>query len=153
MKLSPRSPRDFWSGLIFMAFGLGFAWVAHDYPMGSTRRMGPGMFPFALALILAGLGAIVLLRSLLVVGEPIGRLNLKGLFLVTAGALLFGLLIEKAGLVAAVAAAVITSSIASVHFSARRAVISAVVLVVFSAVVFVYAVGLPVKLFGPWLGF
>lgn len=151
MNLAPRSPRDFWSGLAFVAFGLAFAWLASGYPMGTTRRMGPGMFPFALGLILAGLGLIVLLRSLLASGAPVGQLNVKGLLLVTGAALLFGFLIDRAGLVAAVAAAVVVAAAASVHFRAAQAAMAAAALAAFSVLIFIYAVGLPIKLVGPWL--
>lgn len=151
--MTPRSPRDFWSGLVFIVSGLAFAWLARHYPMGTTRRMGPGMFPFALGLILAGLGTIVIVRSFLTVGAPVGRLNLKGLVLITLAAVLFGLLIEKAGLLAAVATAVLVAAAASVHVRLTRAVLSAVALATFSSLVFVYAVGLPLKLVGPWLRF
>jgi hypothetical protein len=152
MMATPRSPRDFWSGLIFIAFGLGFAWLARNYPMGTMRRMGPGMFPFALGLILAGLGAIVFVRSLLVGGAPVGRLNLKGLTLVTTAALLFGMLIDGAGLIAAVVVAVIVSAAASIYFRASTALVTAAALAAFSVVVFIYGVGLPMKLIGRWFG-
>lgn len=151
MNIAPRSPRDFWSGLVFIAFGLAFAWLSSGYAMGTTRRMGPGMFPFAIGLILAGLGLIVFLRAFAVSGPAVGRLNLKGLVLVTAAAVLFGVLIDKAGLVVAVGAAVIVAAAASVHFRMSSALVAAVALAAFATVVFVYGVGLPMKLFGPWL--
>lgn len=74
-----RNPKDFWAGLMFMAFGLFFMVVAlgtpefvdkfwgekliPGYQMGSSVRMGPAYFPVVLGGILAVLGAIVFLRS------------------------------------------------------------------------------------------
>lgn len=55
--------KDFWAGLMFMAFGLGFMFVARDYAMGTAVRMGPAYFPMVLGGILAVLGGIVLLRG------------------------------------------------------------------------------------------
>ncbi|HYG44796.1 MAG TPA: tripartite tricarboxylate transporter TctB family protein, partial [Bordetella sp.] len=43
-----RNRQDFWSGVMFIALGLGFAWKAASYQMGTAARMGPGYFPFAL---------------------------------------------------------------------------------------------------------
>jgi hypothetical protein len=40
-----KSQRDFWSGLMFVAVGIGFAWGATNYSFGSSARPGPGYFP------------------------------------------------------------------------------------------------------------
>jgi len=74
-----RNPKDFWAGLMFMAFGLSFMIIAlgtpefidrlwgerliPGYQMGSAVRMGPAYFPIVLGGILAVLGAVVLFRS------------------------------------------------------------------------------------------
>jgi len=57
------SGRDFWAGLMFMAFGLGFLIVARNYAMGNAVRMGPSYFPTMLGGILAVLGAIIFFRA------------------------------------------------------------------------------------------
>ncbi len=59
-----RNRQDFWSGMMFIVLGLGFSWQASSYQMGTAARMGPGYFPFWLGLVLALLGAIVLIGSL-----------------------------------------------------------------------------------------
>ena len=41
-----RNKQDFWAGAMFVALGLGFAWGATQYQMGTSARMGPGYFPF-----------------------------------------------------------------------------------------------------------
>ncbi len=74
-----RNAKDFWAGLMFMAFGLAFMVIARGtpdfinelfgtkvipgYQMGSAVRMGPAYFPVLLGGILAALGAIVFVRS------------------------------------------------------------------------------------------
>jgi hypothetical protein len=55
--------KDFWAGLMFIAFGVGFMWVSRAYPMGTAVRMGPAYFPTVLGGILAVLGAVVFLRA------------------------------------------------------------------------------------------
>ena len=59
-----KSPKDFWSGLMFVAFGLFFlAWAIKSYQMGTAVRMGPAYFPTMLGGLMAVLGAIVLAGS------------------------------------------------------------------------------------------
>jgi len=55
--------KDFWAGLMFVAFGLAFMWKAQDYAMGTSVRMGPAYFPTVLGGLLAVLGAAVLFRA------------------------------------------------------------------------------------------
>ncbi|HTQ78156.1 MAG TPA: tripartite tricarboxylate transporter TctB family protein [Burkholderiales bacterium] len=75
-----RNPKDFWAGLMFMAFGAAFVvgalgtpafldslWggpILQGYQLGSAVRMGPAYFPAALGGILVLLGAVIFLRSL-----------------------------------------------------------------------------------------
>lgn len=60
-----KNPKDFWSGLMFMAFGLFFAiWAMTHYQMGTAVRMGPAYFPTVLGGLLAVLGLIIFASSL-----------------------------------------------------------------------------------------
>jgi hypothetical protein len=58
-----KNGKDFWAGLMFMGFGLGFMLVAQNYPMGSAVRMGPAYFPSVLGGMLAVLGGMVFFRA------------------------------------------------------------------------------------------
>lgn len=58
-----RNQKDFWAGLMFLAFGLAFAIVARNYQMGTAVRMGPAYFPTVLGGLMAVLGTIILARS------------------------------------------------------------------------------------------
>ena len=44
------SPEDFWSGVMFIGFGVARDVHRTDYPMGSAMRMGPGYFPTVIGL-------------------------------------------------------------------------------------------------------
>ena len=55
--------KDFWAGLMFIAFGLGFMIVSTNYAMGTAVRMGPAYFPTVLGGILAVLGAVIFFRA------------------------------------------------------------------------------------------
>ena len=66
-----KSPKDFWSGLMFIGSGLFFMiWAMMYYQMGTAVRMGPAYFPTVLGGLLAVLGVIILAESLMV--EPEG---------------------------------------------------------------------------------
>ena len=80
-----KSQRDFWSGLMFLAIGIGFAWGATNYNFGSSARPGPGYFPFGLGIILALIGALVLFKALTIEtegGDKIGPVAWKPLGIV-----------------------------------------------------------------------
>jgi Tripartite tricarboxylate transporter TctB family len=59
-----RSPKDFWAGLMFIAFGVFAAiWAYANYQMGTAVRMGPAYFPTVLGGLLAFLGVLVLIEA------------------------------------------------------------------------------------------
>src|SRR4051794_5997550 len=96
-----RAPKDFWSGLLCVALAAAFMVQASGYRMGSASQMGPGYFPFLLAVILAGVGAILIARSFYLAGEPVPYLHLLPLAVLVVAILAFGFLINWLGLVIA----------------------------------------------------
>lgn len=58
-----KNGKDFWAGLMFVGFGLGFMLVSFNYPMGSAMHMGPAYFPTVLGGLLVILGGVVFLRA------------------------------------------------------------------------------------------
>ena len=51
-----RSPKDFWAGILFIAFGTAAIAIAVNYPVGTAGRMGPGYFPRGLGILLILIG-------------------------------------------------------------------------------------------------
>ncbi|MCX7325423.1 MAG: hypothetical protein NTZ14_13530 [Hyphomicrobiales bacterium] len=88
------SPQDFAGGLFLIAIGLGAYWASSNLGMGTLRAMGPGMLPKSLAVIVAGLGALLLLTSFRVEGPELERWSIRGLFFVLLGSCLFALTIR-----------------------------------------------------------
>jgi hypothetical protein len=146
------NPKDFWSGVIFMAFGGAAVFIARDYPFGTTFKMGPGYFPTVLGALLALVGLLAVLRGLVRPGTAVGRFAWRELALVLAATVLFGLLFRGAGLVVAVMLLVAVSAYASRHFRWGPTVAIGVGMAVFCVLVFVKALGLPIPVFGPWFG-
>ena len=144
-----RNPQDFWSGLMFMAFGVLAVVVARDYPMGSTMRMGPGYFPTYLGVLAIIIGAVMSGRALRTEGEKIGPWGWRGLFWLSVAFAAFGFLIESAGFVLALLALIVASSLAGRDTRLLELVVLGGVLVAGSVGLFVYALELPYQLF-PW---
>jgi len=64
MSMRSINRKDFLGGGLMLLLGLGAAFQASHYELGSLRRMGPGYFPLALGVILAVTGSLILLGSL-----------------------------------------------------------------------------------------
>jgi Tripartite tricarboxylate transporter TctB family len=146
-----RAEKDFWAGMMYVALAAAFLWFGRDYRMGAAARMGPGYFPITLGWILAGFGAVSILRSLLVAGEPIGGIAWRKLAVITLSVVLFGLMLEKAGLVIALPVLVIVSAFASKDsvFDLKALAILAA-LTIFCILVFVKGLGVPMPILGSW---
>jgi hypothetical protein len=141
-----KSPSDFWCGLIFLAIGVAFMLLAREYRMGTAARIGPGYFPTLLGGVLAALGLSITLPSFLVAGEPLPRVSWRPLLMILISILVFGLLLEPAGLAVAVAAMVVVSGIADRELRLRESLALALFLVAFSIGIFVTLLGLPLNL-------
>jgi hypothetical protein len=148
-----RHPKDFWTGIIFLFFGLAAIIIGLDYPMGSAGRMGPAYFPAVLGGLLTLVGAIGVIRSFLRPGEAIGKFHLKELFLILLAVILFGFLMRKAGLVPAVLVLVLLAAYASPKFTWGPNLVLAIGLAAFAVIVFVKLLGLPMPILGPWFGY
>lgn len=147
-----RHPKDFWSGIVFLFFGLSAVFIGQDYEMGSAGRMGPAYFPTVLGGLLALIGAASLLRSFFRQGEPIGRLYWRELALVLVAVLLFGFLVRDAGLIPATLVLIMISSYAGQKFNLAKSIALAIGASLFAVGLFVKLLGLPMPMFGPWFG-
>jgi hypothetical protein len=127
-----RHPKDFFAGLIFIAFGLAAIIIGSNYSLGSAARMGPGYFPRILGILLLVLGAALSLRALKIKGEPLPRWYWKPVLIV----------VSTIGLVFA-------SSTASPEFRPKEALISGILFAALAAGVFIFGLNLQLPLW-PW---
>jgi putative tricarboxylic transport membrane protein len=141
-----RAPKDFWSGIMFIAFAAVAMLTARGYSLGSAGRMGPGYFPMLLGGALGLVGLILVARSLVIEGETIGRIRLLPLLVIALGVCLFGLTIERLGLLIALIGATAVTAFASRDSRPLEVAALALVLAMFSVAVFVLALRLPLPL-------
>ena len=147
-----KSPKDFWTGLMFIGIGLFFVIGARSYELGTAARMGPAYFPTLLGGLIAVIGGAVFVKSFWVKGEKVASFPLRLLFLVTLALLLFGYLLQVIGLVLALGLLVVISAYAGHEFSLLEALLLAAVLIVLSVLVFVKGLGQPFPLWPSFLG-
>ncbi|MEY4751035.1 MAG: hypothetical protein RIQ60_3249 [Pseudomonadota bacterium] len=142
-----KSQRDFWSGLMFVLVGFGFAWGALNYSFGSSARPGPAYFPFGLGILLAILGAFILFESLTIEtedGEPIGAFAWKPLIIICASVFVFGFILPRLGMIISLPLLVVISATAGDEFHWKDAVINAVILTVGSWAIFILGLKLTI---------
>jgi hypothetical protein len=150
--LKIKSEKDFWSGLMFIVVGIGFAWGATHYSFGSSARPGPAYFPFGLGIIMAVLGALILFKALTVEsegGDKVGGIAWKPLAIVVGSVVLFGLLLPRLGMFVTLPLLVVTSALAGDEFHWGEALANAAILTVGSWAVFIYGLNLAIPLW-PW---
>lgn len=139
-----KSPKEFWAGLMFIAFGAFAVIVAQmNYQMGTAVRMGPGYFPTVLGGLLAMLGAFVLVESLVVDGEKVARFYFRPILFIVAANLAFAYLLKPLGLVLSLVALVFVSAFGGHEFRFKEVVILTIVMIIMSVGVFVKALMLP----------
>lgn len=140
-----RHSKDFYAGLIFIFFGGLAVLLARGLPMGTAMRMGPGYFPTSVGGTLALLGAVVAARALWWSSEAIKPWMLRPLLLVLGAVLVFAFLIDSLGLVPATLALILISSLGGGEFRLWEVVLLSLVLAVLAVSLFVYGLGLPLR--------
>ena len=144
MQVRIRAPKDFWAGLMFIAFGLFFmVWALTHYQMGSAVRMGPAYFPAVLGGLLAFLGALVLIESLTMQGPRLPKFGLRPLVLISVACVIYGYAMKPLGLIIATALLVFISAFGGHEFKWKEVAILYMILIVFSLLVFVKGLTLP----------
>lgn len=149
-----KSEKDYWSGLMFIAVGLGFAWGATEYSFGSSARPGPAYFPFGLGILMAILGAMVLFKALTFEvegGDKIGSWAWKPLLIIVLTVAGFGLLLPRLGMVITLPLLVFASAMAGDEFRWKEALVNAAILTVMSWGVFIKGLSLTIPLWPTFL--
>ncbi len=143
--------KDFLSGALFGAIGLGTIIFAQSYKLGTPGNMGPGYFPIILGVIMTLIGVTMLVRSTLkpAMSDHVASWEIRPLIFILASVLLFSLLIDSAGLIVAVIVLVLSSRLGGREGSLLELVLMVVVLTLIAVGIFVYGLNIPLKL-RPW---
>jgi len=149
-----RHPKDFYAGLLFIAFGVVAIVVGSDYTLGTAARMGPGYFPRLLGILLVTLGTLLVLRALRLQGPPVPGFKWRPMLVVLGSVVLFGFIVEDAGLFLSTIVLIVGASTASHEFRWKEALVSGIFFALLVIAVFVMGLKLqlpigPPLLFGP----
>lgn len=134
-----RNHRDLWAGAMFFVFGILFVVLSQQYQIGSAAKMGPGYFPTILGGLLALLGAVIFLQAFAksTAAATLTRVGWRELILVLASVAAFAFLLPTFGIVISIIVLIAISAFASHEFRLRDTLISIVVLIALSYIVFV----------------
>jgi Tripartite tricarboxylate transporter TctB family len=149
-----KNRRDFYAGIMFFLFGVGFLALSMQYQMGTAAKMGPAYFPAVLGGMLAILGAIIIFGSATTKAavQTVEKfdLGLSGYIIISI--VLFGIALNYLGFVAALIVLILVSSKASHEFSLRDSMISMVVLAIASYLIFIKGLQLQMPVWPKFLG-
>lgn len=144
-----KSQKDFWSGLMFVVIGLGFAWGATAYSFGSSARPGPAYFPFGLGILLAIMGALVWFASITVEtedGDRIGSIAWKPLFIITGSVVMFGVILPRLGMILSLPLLIVVAALAGDEFHWKDALLNVLILTIGSWLIFIKGLNLVIPL-------
>lgn len=161
-----KNEKDFWSGVMFMALGIAFAWGATTYTIGTGARMGPGYFPLMLGIVLAVLGLIITFFSLTVEtenGEKVGSFAWKPVIFILGANLAFGIclggikiggatILPSLGMVIGIFALVMISSLAAEVYRIKEVLILAAVLAAGCYCTFILLLKLQIPVWPSFIG-
>ena len=142
--------RDHVTGAVFVLAGGLIAAGALAHPLGTAMRMGPGYFPLLLGLVLVGLGIVIAVSAER--SDALARIALadaswlRPLALVSLSVVLFAVVVELGGLIAAVVGVVVISGLAHHAFRWRDTLVLAALLAAGSVGVFAYGLRLPFQI-------
>ncbi len=146
MKMAFLNKKDFWAGMMLTGIGAAAMFIARDYRFGSALRMGPGFFPTILGGVLIAFGVCIMAVGLKS-GEKIqGSLSLRALIMLPLSLVLFGLLMEKAGFLPALAVLVFGSAASGREFRFVEVLLLTALLTAASAALLIWGLGLPYPL-------
>jgi hypothetical protein len=149
--------KDFLSGLMFIVFGLVALYFGHHLAVGTSVRMGPGYVPRMLSYILLGLGGLICVVALYAGGEIVEKPKWKPITMVTIGIICFALLLEPSriwpvtGLLPALVALVLISSLGGEEFKLVEVIGNIIVLSILCIIVFKVGLGMNISIIeGVW---
>jgi hypothetical protein len=141
--------KDVLSGLLFMGvagFGL---WVSRNYPIGTAPSMGTGYMPRLLLWVLLGLGGLTLVSGLwkadrLPETDASGGAAWRPVVFVTLSLVVFGLALERLGLVLSILLLTGIGAAAGRSLRPLETAIATLVLIVLCWLIFIVGLSLTI---------
>ena len=142
-----KGPQDFYGGLALMGIALFALWASSDLQGMRGFSFGPGTAPRMFAYLLLALGAGVAITGFFVEGPPLQRYGIRGPVFVTLSILAFAVAIRPLGLIISAFVSFIIAAMGSDETQWVQTIIVGICLTLGCALLFPYALGLPLDLF------
>ena len=143
-----KKPQDLGAAVLFILLGCVCLWFGRDYRYGTLARMGPGFFPLTLSWLLIGFGIVIGgLAFTFNEGAKVAIPNWRGLLIVVVAIILFGFLINSAGLLITAFIVPLVAAFASTEVRRKEALILSAIVAVACVLVFVYGLRQPIPVF------
>lgn len=146
-KVLKRDYRDIVAGVALSVFGLSAAvYAVSKYSMGTIKRMGPGMTPVSLGVILAIFGIVIAFPALSRKGQSVAP-RFRSWIALSTSIICFALMIDTLGLVPAVFSTAIIATFAEKQISLKQATILGAALSFVTWAIFILGLDLPIAAF------
>jgi hypothetical protein len=147
--------RNVLAGLLFCAVALAGLFLSRDYPIGTALRMGTGYVPRLLCWVLLALGVLVGVQGLLEVdaGRPLpgpGTSAWRPVIFVIASLVIFGLTIERLGLVLSILLLIGMGAPAARGLRPLETLAAAALLIALAWGIFILGLGLAIPVWPGW---
>jgi hypothetical protein len=140
---------DFSFGTFLIGLGAFAYGAAGELPAGTAASMGPGYVPRGLALLIMIYGAVMALRALFAGRQALPGMAWRPLVLIFSAVALFAVVLPLAGLALTGFAVVVCAGLAAYDMRVRENLVFAAALAAFAVLLFVIALGLPIRIW-PW---
>ncbi|MGQ7793621.1 tripartite tricarboxylate transporter TctB family protein [Faunimonas sp. B44] len=135
------------TGVSLFVFGCAVSLFSYfEYAIGTLTRMGPGMFPTALGLILSALGALIAVPAWFRAGE-VPKIALRPLIVILVSLSIFAFMLQPFGIVPAVVVLTLGAILADDQVGIRGAVALAAGMAVTTVILFQQLLGVPFQAF------
>ena len=141
-----RNPQDFVGGIAMMAIAVFALWASSDLQGMRGFSFGAGTAPRMFAGLLLGLGAAITIVGVVTEGQHLAKYHLRGPLFVTLAILSFALTIRPMGMIFAAMTSFLIAACGSPETRWVETVIVGACLTAFCALLFPYALGLPLQL-------
>ena len=141
-----RNPQDFVGGIAMMAIAVFALWASSDLQGMRGFSFGAGTAPRMFAVLLLGLGAAITAVGVFTEGQHLAKYHWRGPLFVTLAILSFALTIRSMGMIFAAMTSFLIAACGSPETRWLETVIVGACLTAFCALLFPYALGLPLQL-------
>ena len=138
---------EFASGLLVIAIGVFARAAVGNLEIGQAREMGPGYLPSLLAWVILAAGIGMTGWALVKGGrQPLPDMHWRPLLVISAVTLVFGLTLDRLGMVVAVTASTAIASLASAISRKRETPVLCAVLAAGAVLMFIKGLALPISI-------